>query len=83
MTFVPFAGLVRAVGCTVGTKIFPVVPRHALATHIVNPLSIVRHRRLLKAPKSPISLYSIFFRHTVFSLFSCESALPRVGCTDW
>ena len=40
---------------------FPVVPRHTLASNIKDPLRIERHKRLVWALKRLISLSDIFF----------------------
>ena len=55
-------GPVKAVGCTVGTqKTFPVVPRHGLVSYRGVPVSMVRHKKLVKAPKCLVSLITLFF----------------------
>ena len=43
------------------TQMFPVVPRHTLASNTKDPLRIKRHKRLLWALKPLISLSGIFF----------------------
>ena len=51
-------------GCRVhcrDTKTFPVVPRHGLVSYRGVPVSMVRHKKLLKAPKCLISLITVFF----------------------
>ena len=47
------------------TKTFPAVHRHAMVSYIGVADSIVRHNKLLKAPKHLIPLNPIFFRHPV------------------
>ena len=43
------------------TQMFPVVPRHTLASNIKDPFRMERHKRLLWALKRLISLSFIFF----------------------
>ena len=42
-------------------KTFPVVPRHGLVSYRGVLVSMVRHKKLLKAPKCLISLITLFF----------------------
>ena len=48
------------------TQMFPVVPRHTLASNIKDPFRMEMHKRLLWSLKRPISLSFIFLRHPVF-----------------
>ena len=55
-------------GCRVhcrDAKTFPVVPRHGLVSYRGVPVSMVRHKKLLKAPKCLISLITLFLGHPV------------------
>ena len=47
------------------TKTFPVVPRHGLVSYRGVPVSMVRQKKLLKAPKCLISLITVFLGHPV------------------
>ena len=60
-------------GCRVhcrDAKTFPVVPRHGLVSYRGVPVSMVRHKKLLKAPKCLISLITLFFGTPCLPIFT-------------
>ena len=58
-----------------GTKTFPVVLRHTLVSYFSVPRIYLRHNWPVYAPKGPISLIPLFFRHPVLNM----SDLLRTG----
>ena len=51
------------------TKMFPVVPRYAMASYIGVPVGIVRHNKLLKAQKHLIPLNPFFLDTLYVAIF--------------